>query len=298
MRKLLILFSITFFSVNFCNAQEWFTSFDIAKRMAIIQDKMLFVMWEESLDYEYPLLYNTDNGVLVTIDLSVDTSMDVLIWDHFIPVLLPESMYDDFLKNTKKGKDTGYMAKLNDDSIKIMDVNGNILNTKPLYENEQNLSSLIKNYALNTSFLKQELNNYSKKENLTTSFNLGSKYLDYSIFAQKKIRPEIIELANIYFDTARGYLMVSENKNKDAFLQRLELFKIKELLILDKSKKALRILKRITEAEINEINKSLYVFLNYTTFKLLKQEDKAALLKSKISKVDLKKAEFIIKNNI
>jgi len=296
MRKLVLLFSITLFSVNFCNAQEWFTSFDVAKRMAIIQDKMLFVMWEESLDYEYPIFYNTDDGILVTIDLSEDTSMDELIWNYFIPVLLPESMYDEFIKGIEKGKDTRYMAKLNDDSIKIMDVNGNILNTKPLYDNWQNLSSLIINYALNTSFLKQELINYSKKENLTTSFNLGSKYLDYSIYTQKKVRPEIIELANIYFDIAKSYLTVSGLKNKDAFLQRLDLLKIKELLILEKGKKALRILKRIAEAEIYDINKSMFNFLNYTTFKVLKEEDKAALLKSKISKVDLIKAEFIIKN--
>ena len=97
-----------------------------------------------------------------------------------------------------------------------MDINKNILNTKPLYANEQNLSLLIKNYALNTSFLKQELINYSKKENLTTSLNLASKYLDYSIFVQKKIRPEIIELSNIYFDETRSHLMVSDFKNKDA----------------------------------------------------------------------------------
>jgi len=264
--------------------------------MAIIEDKMLFVMWEESLDYEYPLLYNAEKGILVTIDLSVDTSMDELIWNHFIPVLLPESMYGEFIKKTKREKDTRYMSKLNDDSIKIMDVNGNILNTKPLYDNWQNLSSLIINYALNTSFLKQELINYSKKENLTTSFNLGSKYLDYSIYTQKKVRPEIIELANIYFDIAKSYLTVSGLKNKDAFLQRLDLLKIKELLILEKGKKALRILKRIAEAEIYDINKSMFNFLNYTTFKVLKEEEKAALLKGKISKVDLIKAEFIIKN--
>jgi len=297
MKKIILLFSITLFSSIFCNAQEWFTSFDVAKRLAVVQDKMLFVMWEESLDYSYPILYSIDSGELKIIDLFEDNSLDALIWEHFIPVLLPESEYSKFIKNSKSEKDAKYMAKLNDDSIKIMDVNGNILNTAPLYDNEQNLSKLIKSYALNTSFLKQELINYSRKENFTTSFNLAIKYVDYAIFVQKGIRLEIIALSKIYFDESRRYLKAGDLKNKDKILQRLDLFAIKELLVLDKPRKAFRLLKRIKEAEIKDINKSIYVFLNYTTFKLLKEEENAALWKSKISQVDLKKAEFIIKNN-
>ena len=298
MRKLVLLLSIALMSSNFCSAQEWFTSFDVAKRLAVVQDKMLFVMWEESLDYSYPILYNAQNGNLVIIDLSEDNSMDTLIWEHFVPVLLPESKYNDFIKDSKGEKYAKYMAKLNDDSIKIMDVNGNILNIKPLYENEQNLSLLIKKYALNTSFLKQELINYTKKENLTTAFSLASKYLDYSIFVQISVRPEMIELAHMYLDESRRYLVVSDLKNKDAFLQRLDLFAMKAHLILDNPRKAKRLLKRLTESKIHSINKSIYAFINYTTFKLLKDEERAALWKAKISKVDLKKAEFIINNNI
>ena len=296
MKKIILLFSITLISVSFCNAQEWFTSFDVAKRLAIVQNKMLFVMWEESLDYSYPILYSTESGELKIIDLFEDNSMDAIIWEHFIPVLLPESKYSEFVKGSKSKRDAKYMAKINDDSIKIMDVNGNILNAAPLYENEQNLSMLIKNYALNTSFLKQELINYSRKGNFTTSFNLALKYVDYAIFVQKGIRFEIIALANIYFDESRRHLTAGDLKNKDEILQRLDLFGIKEILILDKPRKALRQLKRIDEAEIKDINKSIYVFLNYTTFKLLKEEEKAALWKSRISEVDLKKAGFIIKN--
>jgi len=298
MKKIILLFSITLISASFCNAQEWFTSFDVAKRLAVVQDKMLFVMWEESLDYYYPIMCSTENGALIVIDLFEDNRMDALIWEHFIPVLLPESEYSEFIKESKGEKGSRYMAKLNDDSIKIMDINGRILNTTPLYENEQNLSSLIKNYALNTSFLKQELINYSKKENFTTSFNLASKYVDYAIFVQKKIRFEIIALANIYFDDSKRYLMAGNLKNKEEILQRLDLFAIKELLILDKPRKALRLLKRIDKEGVKDINQSIYSFLNYTTFKLLKEEDNAALWESKISEIDLKKAGFIIKNNI
>jgi hypothetical protein len=300
MRKFVLLFAITLMTSNFCNAQEWFTSFDVAKRLAIVQDKMLFVIWEESLDDVYPLLYNNAKGDLVVTDLSEDNSLDELIWEHFVPVLLPEEEYAEFINDSISEKTTKYMTKLNDDSIKIMDINGNILNATPdydEYDTEQNLSLIIKKYALNSSFLKQELINYSKKGNLTTAFNLASKYLDYAIFVQKAIRPEIIDLANIYFNEAKQYVLKEELKNKNALLQRFDLLDIKGLLVLDKPKRARRLLKKIDVAEISQINKSIYIFLNYTTFKLLNEEDKSVFWKDKISKVDLKKAGFIIKNN-
>jgi hypothetical protein len=168
---LIVLFTLM---VGVCNAQEWFTSFDVAKRLALVQNKMLFVLWEESMDYSYPLLFNNDKGNLMVVDLSENDSLDPIIWEHFIPVLLPESRYVDFI-NKAKGRRVRYTDKLNDDSIKIMDVNGNILNLDDAFETEQNLSVLIKKYALNTTFLQQDLNNYSKNVNITSAFNLASK---------------------------------------------------------------------------------------------------------------------------
>ena len=50
--------------------------------------------------------------------------------------------------------------------------------------------------------------------------------------------------------------------------------------------------------EIDKRNQSLFDFLNYTTFKMLKDESNAALWKEKLSNLNLKKAELIIKNNI
>jgi hypothetical protein len=257
---------------------------------------MLFVLWEESMDYSYPLLFNNDKGNLMVVDLSENDSLDPIIWEHFIPVLLPESRYVDFI-NKAKGRRVRYTDKLNDDSIKIMDVNGNILNLDDAFETEQNLSVLIKKYALNTTFLQQDLNNYSKNVNITSAFNLASKYYDYAIFAGKDIRSEIIGLANLYFDEAKTLLAESNLDNKEAIAQRLDLFGIKAHLILDNPRKAFRLLKKRDKTEIADINKSFFSFLKYTTFKLLNDEGNAALWKSKVSSIDLKKAELIININ-
>lgn len=297
MKKALFLFVFVLTSFNFCLSQEWFTSFDVAKRLAIVQNKMLFVMWEDAMNYQYPVLIDNDNGDSMVTDLFENERVNRLIWDYFVPVKISESKYAELSHQIKETRGTRYFNKLTDDSIKIMDVNGNILNINISYEDIESVSLLFNRYALNTSYLKQELVNYSKMKNFTTSFSLANKYLDFAIFAEQELRFELIQLANIYFGEANNHLTKSDLKNKKAFFQKFDLLKIKEYLILNKHRKALRHLKKLDIIEVDKINQSLFSFLNYTVFKLLKNEENMILWKSKISLVDLKKANSIINNN-
>jgi len=298
MKKTVLIFLIALNFVGIGNAQEWFTSFDIAKKLALIQDKMLLVMWQNTLDYPYPVMLVGDKGVSMVVNLNKSDEVNSLIWEHFVPVILLESEYDEIYSKVKKTRNVRYLDKLTDDSIKIMDVNGNILNAKYVPTNYENLSLIIRKYGLSTSFLKLELANYSKEKNVTTAFNLGSKYLNFSIYIPKDTRAEIIDLANIYFNEAKSYLAESDLKNKTGFLQRLEFLDIEKALILSNPRKARRLLKKIDEAEIDSTNQSLYSFLNYTTFKVLKKEDEVTLFKDKLSAIDLKKAELITNLNL
>ncbi len=297
MKKAVLLFVFVLASFNFCQAQEWFTSLEVAKKLAIVQNKMLFVMWEDTFNYEYPIVLNNDKGDKIITDLFEDDSINRIIWEYFIPVKLYESNYADLSNQIKETRGTRYFNKLIDDSIKIMDVNGNILNINASNEYIENLSLLIEDYALNTSFVKQELVNYSKEKNVTTSFSLASKYLDFATLAEKDIKVEIIQLANIYFDEAKRHLPKSGLNNKMAFLQNCDLQVIKEYLILNKPRKVIRHLRKISVTEIYKRNQSLFSFLHYTSYKLLKDEENAVIWKSKISLVDLKKAKLIINNN-
>ena len=298
MKKNFLIFLIALNFVGIGNAQEWFTSFDIAKKLALIQDKMLLVMWQNTLDYPYPVMLVGDKGVSMVVNLNKSDEVNSLIWEHFVPVILLESEYEALYNEAKKTRNVLYIDKLQDDSIKIMDVNGNILNAKYIATNYENLSLIIRKYGLSTSFLKLELANYSKEKNVTTAFNLGSKYLNFSIYIPKDTRAEIIDLANIYFNEAKSYLAESDLKNKTGFLQRLEFLDIEKALILNNPRKARRLLKKIDEAEIDSTNQSIYSFLNYTTFKVLKKEDEVTLFKDKLSAVDLKKAELITNLNL
>ena len=297
MKKTILLFVFVIISFNSCLAQEWFTSLEVAKKLALIQDKMLFVMWENTFNYPYTVELNNDKGDTIITDLFEDDSINRIIWDYFIPVKIYESKYAELSNQIMETRGTKYFNKLIDDSIKIMDVNGNILNINASNEYIENLSLLIKHYALNTSFLKQELINYSKQKNLTTSFSLASKYLDFAILSENDIRFEIIQLANIYFNEAKKHLPKSDLNNEMVFLQNCDLLLVKEDLILNKPRKVIRHLRKINMTEIHKRNQSLFSFLNYTAYKLLNDEENAVLWKSKVSFVDLKKAKLIIKNN-
>lgn len=306
MKKAILLFLITFSSLNICNAQEWFTSFEVAKRLALLQDKMLFVMWEGSFEYEFPVIIFDNKGTAEIIMLSKNELVDELIWKYFVPVKLPEYEYSIFSNQVKEKRGINYYNRLIDDGIKIMDVNGNILNTdnsldKFYFINEAGyliIADFISSYALNTSYIKQELINYSREKNFISTFYLAAKYLDFAIFVKKELRPQIIAMANLYFEESKIYLEQEKTENSLALLQRFDLMKIKEELILNNPRKALRMLKRIDEETVDTINSSLFSFLNYTTFILLNKENDAALWKSKVSSLDIKMTGIILNNTI
>lgn len=296
MKKILLFVLIFFISIP-SFSQEWMTSLDVAKRLARVQNKMLFVMWEDALDYEFPIIYKRDGSVIqVTTDLLRDEEINQIIWDNFIPVLLYESTYADLFNEIKNTRNDKYIKKFQDDGIKIMDANGNILNTGYFSVDPFNFSNFIKRYGLNTSFLSAQLENYLVNEDFYASLRLGSKYLDYAILVNKKTREEVTDLAIIYIDEAMTRLKNEDFKNKPGFYQKCELLKLKKHLILDNPRKVLRYLKKIEPTSIDKVNESIYAFLYYTSYKLIKDEKKAATWKSKVSLVDLKKAQLIINN--
>lgn len=305
MKKTILIATILLLA-SLSNAQEWFTSFEVAKRLALVQDKMLFVLWEGSMDYEFPVIIFDNKGTAEIVFLSKNELVQQSIWKYFVPVLLPEYEYANFSNKVKETRGIKYYNKLIDDSIKIMDANGNILNVddsldRYYFINEEGylvIADFISTYALNTSYLKYEMENFSREPNFMSTFYLASKYLDYAVFTKKELRPQIIAMANLYFHEARIYLEQEKLENSSALLQRFDLLKIKEELILNNPKKAWRILKKYNEQNIDTINKSLFSFLNYTTFKLLNKEENAAKWKDKVASFDIKITGLILNNTI
>ena len=294
MRKIFVLVVFSVLSFNFCMSQPWMESLDVAKRLARVQNKMLFVMWEESTMYDYPVYYIDENGVRVITDLFNDKDINKAIWDNFVPVVLYESAYSELFAEIEGKRTESYIRKFQDDDIKIMDSNGNILNVNDNNFEILNISRFIKKYSLNTSFIQDQLNNYNEKNSFYTSFTLASKYLDYAIFVNPIVRPEIVNLANVYFDDALRFMEEEAIENKLGFRQKCELLRLKSFLLINRPKKVLRELKKINPQEISDFNQPLIAFLNYTALMLKGDEKKASLWKTKVSLVDLKKAHLIL----
>jgi len=296
MKKVYMLF-VTFIIIgNFCVAQEWMSSLDVAKRLAFVQNKLILMVWEDVAKEYMPFVINHE-GSSEIVNLFDSNYIDEIFWENFVPVIVNENMYSELYNQIAETNDNSYIDMFNSDGIKILDINGKILGTYPLNDSYFDLEIFVYKYALNTSFLKDKLRNYREGKSFYSSFRLASKYLDFSILINNLVREEVINLSEIYLEEAYAHLLKSDIKQKEGFMQKGELLKLKIHLILNKPQKTLRKLKKFKKVEVDVINQSLLAFLYYTSYKLLNSEKKAEIWKSKVSSLDLKFADLILKIN-
>jgi hypothetical protein len=270
------------------------TSLEVAKSLAFVQDKLLFVVWEDVSYGQYPILITNENGVAYVDDLFSNENLNQVIWEHFVPVILNEANYEALYNDIKGKQNQIYIDKFNDDSIKIMDVNGHIINTTIAYYEYLDIASFISKYALNTSFLKAELTQYRAQKDFNTAYRLATKYIDFAVFVNDEVRPEIIKLSNIYLKEAEAFVSTEQ---PNALSRKIELQNIYQDLVLGKAKKVLRQLKRIDNSEVDPSDQSLIAFLHFTSHLLLKDETSASVWRSKVSLVNLKMTNLIVNNN-
>lgn len=298
MKNLIIKFVLVFFTFNFTYSQAWMTDLDIAQKLASVQNKMVLMVWEETTKYPYPVIVKDDKGRTLLIEnLFEDENLSPLIWENFVPVIVSENQYADLFLEIKDKRKQSYIDKFNDDSIKIMDVNGNILNVSDASLDFPNITELIETYALNTDFLALELKGYKKEMNFYSAYYLASKYLDFTLYANEKIRPELVNLANIYLDEALVLSETDDSEDKLILKQRVELLKIQEYFIFKRPKKVLRQLKKMDAKNIENTNKTVVAFLYYTAYSILENESNIEVWKTKVSLINLKKAQMIINLN-
>ncbi|WP_460218204.1 hypothetical protein [Psychroserpens sp. MEBiC05023] len=263
----------------------------------MIQDKMIIMVWEEATAYDYPVIVKDASGSEVVVENLFEADyLNKWIWTHFVPVIVNESYYGQFYEDIEGKRTIRYMDKFNDDSFKVMDVNGNILNTTPSYEEILNLSNFIDKYYIKTTFLKSELINYSNEKSFRTAYYLATKYIDAAIYLNKSVRSEVIELSNIYLKEAKAFLVFGQMDKKLELQEKIHLLEIYQNLVLNKPKKVLRQLNRIDLNLLYTSNEPMLAFLYETTYRVLKDEKNASVWRSKVSLVNLKKANDIIKN--
>lgn len=298
MKNLFLKSVFILFTVNLSMAQEWMTNLEIAQRLAQVQNKMVLMVWKETTNYQYPVLVKNDKGRTIFIkNLFEDEEVSPLIWENFVPVIVGEYRYADLFKKIKGKRNQSYMDKFNDDSIKILDVNGNILNVGYITEDFQNITDIINHYAINTSYIQQELKDYKSDKNFYSAYFLASKYLDMGLYINKRTRSELVKLSNIYIQEANALIKEQELDDRASLKQRCELLEIQQYLVLKRPKKVIRSLKKLNEEDISDSNKSFVAFLYYTAYMSLDKTEEAEPWKSNISSVNLKKAQKLINLN-
>ncbi len=298
MKKLISVILISIFPIYALHSQEWLTSMEVAKKLALMQDKMIFAVWEDAMfRSRTPIIIN--NNMYPISDLAAKESHSRLIWKYFVPLVIPEYTYRDLLGEIDGKRSLDYMYKFNDNHVKIMDPNGNILNSS-FNENEfedMNFASILEKYALNTSFLKNELKNYSVDNSFNSSFRLALRYLDYAIFANKSIKKELTDLSDIYMKEAHEKLQNETPEKQFLVKEKIKLLKIKKTIILNNPNKALRKLKRFDPAKVEDSNLSLLAFLHFASNRLVNDIDSAMIWQNEVSLADLKKVKYLINNN-
>lgn len=277
-------------------SQEWMSNLKVAQNLALVQNKMVLMIWEEETYYDYPVIVvNRNNQQILLNNLFEEIELNEAIWEYFIPVVVSEYVYDDLYDKIKNKRSQSYIDKLSDASLKVMDIHGNIVNVKMPYDDEFNLSKIIEDYAFNTEFLSQELRNYKDNKNFLTGYFLASKYLDFAASSKPKVRPNIINLAKIYMQEAEDLLPIESENKQDEFAQRLEMLRLQADLLEGKAPRVIRRLKKMEKGNIYDSNKSFQAFLNYTAYKIRRDNQQAAVWKSQVSSVNLNKADAIIK---
>ena len=298
MKNALLKLLLVVLMTNTASAQEWMKNLEVAQALAKVQNKMVLMVWEETTSYQYPVIVKDDKGRTIIINnLFEDEDVSPLIWQHFVPVIVSEDRYADLYEKIKDKRSQKYIDKFNDDSIKIMDINGNILNVDYLTEDLQDITTIIQRYALNTTFIAQELQDYKQDKNFYSAYFLASKYLDLGMYVNKDVRANIVELSNIYLEEAKRLVAQQDQDEQKGLLQRCDLLELQEELLLKRPKKVIRQLKKLKEEELVESNKPFIAFLYYTAYMSNDKPEDAEQWKSQISSVNLKKAQLIINLN-
>ncbi|OZV69009.1 hypothetical protein [Winogradskyella aurantia] len=289
---------VAVFSFYLSHSQEWMRSLPIAQDLAMAQNKMVLMVWEDMTKYRYPVLIKDKYGRNRLVpNLFTNERLSPIIWENFVPVIVNENMYESLFLKIKNKRKQSYIDKFNDNSIKIMDINGNILNTNPNTGDYENISVLLNKYALNTTYLASELKNYHEQKNFYSAYFLAAKYMDFSLYFGDDVRAEILRLSEIYSDEASSFLIAEPLEDRLVLEQRLALLESKNDVIAGKPQRAYRKLKRIKKDGVLEANQPMFVFLSFTTHMITKRYDKARALKSSLSSVNLKKAQKIININ-
>jgi len=272
---LLVLISLQSFSqVN------WISSFDEAQKLAIATDRLILV------DF-----WATWCGPCKLMEMESWSDDEIQkISQAYVPLKV------DIDKSTALSRKFGVKAI---PLVLIMDGNGEIVFEQLGYMDKKGLNKILKEYAVNTSFLRSAALNYYKHQDYSSGIRLAKKYIDYSQYLEEGIQVEFLKLADNYLKNGEK-MLDKDQSNYNNMKVKVALMEIQIDLYLDKMNRATKKLEKDFEpSKMSSGNKLLYTYLNYCISLSEKDDLEINKWKSKLASIDnsgvyLKKSELFL----
>lgn len=295
MKNSLLAFIMFLCVVPVAFAQQWMTSLPVAQDLALAQNKMVLMVWEDATTKRYPVIISNSEGSWTKVDLFTNEEISPIIWKYFVPVIVSEAMYEDMYNKIKDKREQSYIDKFNYNSIKILDANGHIINVSTGYNSKENINAIILNYAINTQFMEPELRTYDKKKDFYSAYYLASRYLDFALYTKNNNRSDFARLSQIYLEESVKLLESDSIQNKTPLRQRANLLKCHGDLISKRPvEQVLKALRRLEKQGIEKNNESMLALLYFASHASISEMVEANKWRSKLADRDLKKVQLII----
>lgn len=238
-----ILSLLLLLSFSNLSASNWLTSMEDAQKLALATDKLIIVDFWASWC-----------GPCKKMDMESWNTPEVQeLLQNFVPLRLDIDKYKDISRQ--------YGVKAIP-YVFIVDANGEVLFDELGLMDKTEVLKVLKEFSVNTSFLRNESVAFYQHQNYVTSLRLAQKYLDYSLYLEDKIKDEFLKLADNYLRMG-GRMMEKDQSNYQLMNQKIELLELNADLYREKYGKVERQLNKLNPDQIEESNKALYTYLHY-----------------------------------
>jgi len=243
---------------SYLYAQNWGTDFELAKKMALSENKLMLLDFTAS--WCGPCKYmeiNTWSNENVKKEMAFYKSVKI-----------------DLDSNKDLARFYGVSAIPN---ILVVDPNGIVIEQIKGYRDANFMQKFLHEKVLDLAFVQKELISFFKKKSYSSALRLANKYQIYAMLLKddKIKRRLLLNVAKSYFAISKKIVKKSKSKNKKGLLQKIDLYELRKNLILNKNKQVAKKLSKLKESEIVNMNKSLYASLNYVVLTNLKDSENA-----------------------